>query len=468
MKPLMSSLSAVLLLLLITYCSEPTEPEKEKEVFAVVVTGTINELTQSGISPLADCNVSLIATNFTSISQTDSNGVFLDTLVTSDDTFRLKIEKAGFSTIDTVLQRNNLNFLSFIIDVSDAFISGTITENVQTGSQPSDSCRISIITSTGTTIIYSDQNGDFSSDVSTTDITVRLLLEKVGFETIDTTIQSSAAQNLNFTITFNRIEVSGRIYEINENGTYPFPNCEIKIYSGIWPTGNWNIIYSNNLGYFEFQTTNFNNSVRIIVDIVSYVILDTTVTIQDSTSLELFLEKYINYFPLKVGNKWKYYGEYYPGGDYFWYDYEGEEWWELTDLAYDSSWFKIVTDFTGLKIEKVWGSPRDTIYLYNEIAELTLNNNDGVLSLNSATGSDISLLKWFFDTLNPTGITKPRITYPVNSGDTISVFIEDDFDFLIYDLIKHIGFDTLEVQYRPVDVVIKHAYLGLLEYDIQK
>ncbi len=465
MKSLTIFLSITALLFFSTYCSEPTEPQKEKDVFTVVVTGKVNELMPSGTQPLADCNVSLIATNSTVVSQTDSNGVFLDTLITSDDTFRLKLEKAGFSTIDSVLHRNNVDSLSFIMNAANGSVTGVVWEyRPLGGNHTSDSCKISIITSEGTTVIYSDQNGDFSGDVTTKDPSIRLLFEKELFETIDTTIQRSSAQYLWIQIIFNKIEVSGRLFKINEDGIFPSPYCDLKIYSG----GVENIVTTNDEGFFRLVTSTYNETVRIVVNKVQYINLDTTMYFGLTTNLELFLYKTVNYFPLNVGNKWKYYGEYYPGGDFIWYDYEGEEWWELTDLAYDSSWFKIVTDFTGLKIEKVGGTPRDTIYLYNEIAELTLNTNDGILSLNSATGSDISLLKWFFETLNWTGITKPRITYPVNSPDTISIFIEHDFDFLKYDLIKNIGFDTLAVQYFPMPPFVSYASLGLLEYNIQK
>jgi len=260
----------------------------------------------------------------------------------------------------------------------------------------------------------------------------------------------------------NNIVVSGRLYEINVSGTYPFPNCEIKIYSA----GNWNITYSNDLGYFEFQTTTFNKLIRIIVDKGSYVILDTTITIQNSTALELFLEKSENYFPLNIGSKWQYYGEYYAPGDFFWYDYEGVEWWELTELSSDSSWFKIVTDFSGMKIGKQWGTPVDTTYLYNEISELQINNSEGIFSLQSATGSDISLLGWFFYWLNETAITELRVNYSIHSADTMLVFIEHSHDFLKYDIIKNVGFDTLHVQYvNPLPMWIS-VRLDLIDYII--
>jgi len=330
---------------------------------------------------------------------------------------------------------------------TNIIVSGQVFELNQSGTFPSDSCKLIIITSNDTSLIITNGSGLFADTLISEDDHIQLVLEKDGFITIDTTVQSSSTQNLIFTISFNRIEISGILYEINASGTYPFPNCEIKIYSGIWPTGNWNIIYSNNLGYFEFQTTNFHNSVRIIVDLVSYVLLDTTVTIQNSTSLELFLEKYVNYFPLKIGSKWQYSGEYYAPGDFFWYDYEGVEWWELTELSSDSSWFKIVTDFSGMKIEKHWGTPGDTIYLYNEVCELQINNRDGIFYLQAATGSDISLLRWFFYWLNRTSITEPRVIHPISSADTLSVFIEQYHDFLKYDIIRNVGFDILHVQH---------------------
>jgi hypothetical protein len=264
-----------------------------------------------------------------------------------------------------------------------------------------------------------------------------------------------------------QIVVSGIVNQITQSGTEPADSCKIVLTT----TDDTVITFTNNQGEFIDTIFTSESAFNLRTEKPGFHSIDTLIQNEDSQNLNLtinFIIEYVSYFPLKVDNKWKYYGEYYPGGDYVWYDYEGEEWWELTDLAHDSSWFKIITDFTGLKIKKQWGTPIDTTYLYNEIAELTLNNDDGILSLNSATGSGNSLLKWFFDTLNQTSIPKPQITHPINSGDTISVFIQDDLNFLKYDLIKNIGFDTLEVQYRPVDISIKHAYLGLLEYSIQK
>jgi hypothetical protein len=285
-------------------CStEPTAPD-QPEVNTTVITGKVNELTQSGSAPLTNCKVFLIATNTTTISYTDSVGVFLDTLVTSEASFRLKIEKTGFSTIDTLLQINQVNSLSFTMNVSNAFISGSVIENTISGSQPSDSWKISIITSTKTTLFYTDSNGNFSSDISTTDITFRLLLEKDGYYTIDTTIQSSAAQNLDFTINYDRIEVSGRLFKVDSSGTFSFPNCEMKIYSG----GVENIVQSDDNGYFKLITETFESNVKITIDKNLYTKIDTIVAIQNSVDLELTLTELVYYFPLVVGSNWIYNG----------------------------------------------------------------------------------------------------------------------------------------------------------------
>lgn len=415
MKPLMNFLSAVLLLLLITYCSEPTEPQKEKETFKVVVTGTVNELTPSGSQPLAGCVVSLIAGNTTVVSQTDSNGVFLDTLITSDDTFRLIIDKAGFSTIDTVLQRNNVDFLTFIMNAVDVVVSGTVWEKTVGGAkQPSNNCRISIITSEDTIIIYSDQNGDFSRNITTTDTLIRLLLEKDLHVTIDTTIHSSSIQNLDFTLNLIEVEVTGRLYKTGPDGTFPFQFCEMKIYVGATEY----IITTSDEGYFELITDRFSTFVRILIENENYSKLDTTFSPTIATELEFTLGEYVYFSPFTVGSSWTY-DVHVEAGDFFYWKIIGEEMWEIIEVAPDTSSIRLKCTFNGVKIwdtHKYINNLGDTTYLYDQTAIFNLGVVDKKLVFSSCTGCE--------NTITPA----EELWYYISTTWYLDLFIKQPYD----------------------------------------
>src|SRR5690606_4561363 len=94
------------------HCTDPIQLGEDK-INYVIVSGKINQITQTNTIPSDSCKVKLIASNSSIVSFTNSNGEFIDTLFTDEASFIIKIEKNGFTSLNTVIQSSttqNLNF----------------------------------------------------------------------------------------------------------------------------------------------------------------------------------------------------------------------------------------------------------------------------------------------------------------------------------------------------------------------
>lgn len=172
------------------------------------------------------------------------------------------------------------------------------------------------------------------------------------------------------------------------------------------------------------------------------------------------------FFPLKLGSTWQYSAYYEPSNDYSWPCYQGIEDWELVELGPNNSWFKIKTVFNGLKIWYQWAAPMDTIIISNEVALIKVNIVGDSLSLDSVSGSDVSVLGWFFNTTEMYPVFEPKIIFPYTLLDSISV-TESYFIFkeLVYKIHRNVGFEFLNAIYRG-DQYSYYAKLELIDYQI--
>jgi hypothetical protein len=452
--------SLVLIPLLLS-CSDPTQPE-DNDRQPIIVSGTVNQISQFGNDPADSCKIILNASDYSSITFTNNQGEFIDTIFTNESIFTLRIEKSGFFSIDTLIQINDAQLLNFTIKYNRATVSGKVMEKIQTlpQPQPSDSCKITLISSVQTVTIYSDENGEFSTEISTEEDSLRLILEKNGFVTVDTVLHSNSTQNLNFLINFI-MKVSGILYTLSETGTEILPNHEVRIrLAGIWYG-----VFTSDEGYFEFTSNNHPYSVLLNVFKNGYVIIDTSVVTAYAIDLQLYLIKYISYFPFDVGAQWTYSGlSEWTDGD--WHEnYYGEDTWILTGVDQDTTWFKLAVDFSGMKIRtREWGGfDPETTYYHNEISEFTISNTNGHITLQSHTGSTVSLFFFFFDYL--VFEEKLSIIHPYDPSETITKLYEGgggSGELLEYSMTKDVGFNLLKTRSCPL--FCNGPTLNLIDY----
>jgi hypothetical protein len=337
-------------------------------------------------------------------------------------------------------------------------LSGKVNQLTQVGTFPSDSCKVSILTSTDTAITLTDYLGFFDINLLSPDDSIRFILEKDGFQRLDTTIENKSLQNLDFTIHFNRIEVSGRLFELNLQGTFPFPNCEIKISTG----GNDNIVQSSNDGYFKLTTEKYNHDVRIVVEKNKYETIDITVKIENSLDLKLILYRIVYYFPIKIGIKWIYDSEQGTASFLYGSHTTGIDSCELVEMGNDSSWFKIKCVFNGMTILSMNGVPTDTTYFVNTISSITFNNDSGLLSVLSTDGGYSVFKRAFMYIDNYYSI---NIMHPANSSGLIKVKeIDYGNNSLEYDLQLNVGLKYLYFITYPGNPVTDK--LNLIDYEI--
>jgi hypothetical protein len=340
-------------------------------------------------------------------------------------------------------------------------VSGTVNQLTQTGTFPADSCKITIFISTKSYTVYTDNSGSFSKNVISESDYIRIVVEKEGFQTLDRTFLSSITQNLSLTINFNRILVSGRLFEINHQGTFPFPNCEMKISTG----GVDNIVKCDNEGYFKLTTETYDSNVRIVVDRSDYTKIDEIVKIENSIGLEFFLKKTVNYFPLVVGSIWIFDSEKGISSHISGSHTTGIDSCELIEMETDSSWFKIKCVFNGKTILSTNGIPTDTVYYVNTISSITFKNQIGELSvLVLSTDGGFSIFKGSFMDINSNSIVV-EIIHPINSSGLIKVIKYDPGDYsLEYDLQLNVGLKYLNFITYPGNPVTHK--LSLIDYEI--
>lgn len=266
----------------------------------------------------------------------------------------------------------------------------------------------------------------------------------------------------------DQITLTCTVYEISQSGTTPLKYCPVLIFTG----DKEDTLETDETGKFELIADDSDNEVRILIERDSYNTVDTTISVRNSVALQLYLVKQISFFPLKVGSLWHYNVDNDGWADYTWPVYIGTESWELTEVGYDSSWFKIETLFNGLEIWYQWGNPVDTTYLSNEKAVLQINIVDDSLSLAQSTGSGISSLKWFFNVTEREPVFEPKIIYPASLGDTLNVS-ESNSDFYVhkkleYRIVKNVGFDFMNAKYSSsVSMYGEDIKLELIDYQIR-
>jgi hypothetical protein len=180
-----------------------------------------------------------------------------------------------------------------------------------------------------------------------------------------------------------------------------------------------------------------------------YIFNPSQISIQEVTSdrIQDFIGENVifNFFPLKVGNKWKYKAEYFEG-DYVYRWYQGEEDWEICNISDNHANFQLKCIFNGTMTSGY--SQRDTLSVENQISLINIKivNNQLVKENCVKDESSISIFNRFLEVFN--NVSENVVIPYTQSGDTIQVADQNPrvagLNYY-YTTRYNIGFDKIEM-----------------------
>jgi len=201
-------------------------------------------------------------------------------------------------------------------------------------------------------------------------------------------------------------KISGDISQLEPTGSFKSESCIVELHisqlSLIENTDeNGNFTFDLN---FEMLEDNF----RIKITKPGFTEVDTIIHASDVldtirheiTGLHFLIRKYVNYFPIKVGNYWLYDAEWGASGMSSGHA-EGTERWEIIEVIPDSNLFKIRSTVSSVGVNTEMGVPIGTFPIENTmVANIKFEDRRimgyGFGSVPAARNNLIEFLKQYF------------------------------------------------------------------------
>lgn len=226
----------------------------------------------SGSLALGDVNLGGIKLNFIDSSnqvfsvETNIYGQFKTELPSKK--YRIEIGNYGY-----ILEKNNDKIYDFSNSSKQYHLALNVHERLSSFSgkvvneelEPILNSKITLQSSNFTKIVYTDQFGNFKSEVPPGIFTITSEYEGVSPETVIKQIpKASSVTNIFFTLKHKKYSISGVITD----GIHPLSNILARVYS---EKGDLlSTALSSENGHYEFQGLNGNINSYILIDIANY------------------------------------------------------------------------------------------------------------------------------------------------------------------------------------------------------
>lgn len=251
------------------------------------------------------------------------------------------------------------------------------------------------------------------------------------------------------------ISINGYVYEYSPIGTVPskYNSVYFEYYDTLYT------LETNEQGQFTFHSNEYSDSINIRIYKNNYTSIDTIVTLGlidsvGTVNLELYFQlNYLkSYFPIHIGDKWKYNLQTVNNTDHGNIVNEAIEQWELVDVAQDTS--NITYGISYTRLREIWypffGEPDTTIMNETEskIVQVIISENGNLSTENFDYG--FPKLEEILHLINdlrfcPSFTSLFYVYHPYNGRDTISVY-SGGCGHIKYELVKDIGFNLLEAE----------------------
>ncbi len=308
-----------------------------------------------------------------------------------------------------------------------------------------ENCEINLVVGKTSLNTNSDFEGFFHfSFISIFPDSFRIVTNKKDF--LDQTIlfqnlTEDEMRNLQVVLSSKFITISGVLTEIDENGEHPSVNTLIKFEVVIGDVSFYEIV-TDQIGNFNLQVDKTGLPKTEIDEIIIEVekqgyepLFVYYIEPNDSTRMNISIQllKYVNYFPLKVGNKWEY-EVYRYAGDLYSTRKEGVEFWEI--ISVDGQNFNLDVYFTGSVVYLYTATvPIDTVIYDREKVSYYLKFENGYIKPQEDGGA----MPFKVDIIN--------FTHPYNNDGLY--YYEDNYGEVSYTLLINKG--ILKYNYKYFD-----------------
>lgn len=407
----------------------------EPEEYEITISGKVVDKDGDALN---DCVIKLITLSDSIMTTTNGEGLFLFSLTTTQiDSAILLTQKDDYVEQTTIIKNlsedNKQNVTITLLKTVNEYeitISGKVVDE---SDNAIENCKLTLVTEKESINTYSDSEGYFRySFISTFPDSFRIVTKIEDY--LDETIlfqnlTENEMRDLQIVLSSKYITISGVLTEIDENGEHPSVNTLVKLTVIIGDV------------YFYETATDQNGDFNVKVDKtglpkteIDEILIDVEkqgyeplfvyyIEPNESTRMNISIQllKYVNYFPLKVGNTWEY-EVYRNGGDgYYNFKREGTEIWEITSLSGES--FTLDIYFTGSKITYQWGNQVDSVYLNNEKTSYDLKFEEGSL-IPQQQGGSAPIWAW--------GASKLNCVHPCSFNGLYSYGSQDsDFSYVL-------------------------------------